>query len=299
VYTVADRCSRRVRWTVAMFVAAGVVVSQLSPGHNEPYDGIEAALIMATAWLAGTLSRARRRYLNEVEGRAVAAEAAAAEERSRMARELHDVVAHHVSVVAVQAEAALSLLPQHPAESARSVEIIASTARQAMTELRQLLGVLRRRAETVPLETSPTASLDSIRDLVDRARGAGLPVTVEVVGERCPLGATVEAHAYRIVQEALTNALRHSHGGSAAVALTYEPGYLTVSVTDSGGRASPLAAPPLPPAAGNGNGGTGASPAGTGFGLAGIAERVASCGGSLTVGPKGRGFAIVARLPAH
>jgi signal transduction histidine kinase len=231
----------------------------------------------------------------------------AAQERTRIARELHDVVAHHVSLMAVQAEAATSLLPDRPAEAARSVEIIASTARQALTELRRLLGVLRGPSEH--LETSPSRSLAELGAVLDQVREAGLPVELTVLGTPTPLAPGIDLTAYRIVQEALTNTIRYARGSQAAVALSYEPDYVTVSVTDSRVAANgpgPATNGPGPATNGPGPAANGAAVVGRGvlrsggFGLAGIAERVASCGGNLTVGPTpSGGFAITARLPAR
>ena len=287
-YTIIDRCGpawRRISW---LLIAAGVAVSQTSPGHSEPYDAIFQAFIFFSVWVAGTLSRARRTTLREAESRADRAEAevdeqaarAAAVERIRIARELHDVVAHHVSLMAVQAEAAASLLPGRPQQARRSVDVIGDTARQALTELRRLLGVLRGPADG--LATAPAVSLSDIGAVLDQVREAGLPVDLEVTGAPYPLAPSIDLTAYRIVQEALTNTLRHTAAARANVTLSYEPGYVTVGVTDRGPR---LASP--------------RSAGGTGLGLAGIAERVASCGGSLTVGPTADdGFAVAARLPA-
>jgi len=277
----------------------GITVSEASPGHSEPYDAIFQALIFLTAWAGGMLSRTKRAHLQAAEGRAERAEAeldrqasrAAMAERARIARELHDVVAHHVSLMAVQAEAAASLLPGRPAEAQSSVEIIGTTARQALTELRRLLGVLRGPSEQ--LETAPSATLQEIGGVLDQVRGTGLPVDFEVVGTPCPLAPGVDLTAYRIVQEALTNTIRHARATRAAVTLCYEPGYVTVRIADSGRcRNEP-----------SGNGSAAAKPgpllAGSGLGLAGIAERVASCGGNLTVGPTAAdGFAVTARLPS-
>jgi signal transduction histidine kinase len=258
-------------------------------------------MIFLTAWAAGTLSRTKRASLQAARSRADRAEAeldrqaamAAERERARIARELHDVVAHHVSLIAVQAEAAASLLPGRPDQAGSAVDIIGDTARQALTELRRLLGVLRGPAER--LETAPSASLGELGEVLDQVRGAGLPVDFEVVGTPGPLSPGVDLTAYRIVQEALTNTIRHARATQAAVTLRYEPGYITVSVTDSGRR------PDGPPAA---RAGVIAPPGplltGSGLGLAGIAERVASCGGNLSVGPtEADGFAVTARLPAR
>jgi signal transduction histidine kinase len=296
VYTVVDRRGPVWRWLTAAGVVTGIAISESAPGHQEPYDTIFQVMIFATAWAAGVLSRAKRANLAAAESRAERAEAEldrhatreAAAERARIARELHDVVAHHVSLMAVQAEAATSLLPDKPAQARRSVEIIGDTARLALAELRRLLGVLRGPSER--LETAPSVSLGEIGAVLDQVRGAGLPVELEVVGAPGPLAPGVDLTAYRIVQEALTNTIRHARASRAHVTLCYEPGYITVSVTDSGPRRDGL----------NGRTVPGAPLAGSGLGLAGIAERVASCGGNLTVGPTpAGGFAVTARLPAR
>jgi signal transduction histidine kinase len=202
-------------------------------------------------------------------------------------------VAHHVSLIAVQAEAAASLLPGRPDQARSAVDIIGDTARQALTELRRLLGVLRGPSER--LETAPSASLGELGEVLDQVRGAGLPVDFEVVGIPGPLSPGVDLTAYRIVQEALTNTIRHSRAAQAAVTLRYEPGYVTVSVTDSGRRPDGL--PSFRDAA---TGPPGSLLSGSGLGLAGIAERVASCGGNLSVGPtEADGFTVTARLPSR
>jgi signal transduction histidine kinase len=310
-FTVIDRCRPVWRWIVTAAVAAGISISLAAPGHNEPYDGIFQALIFLTAWAAGVLSRTKRASLQAAQSRADRAEAeldrrasrAAEQERTRIARELHDVVAHHVSLMAVQSEAAASLLPDRPAEARRSVEIIGDTARLALTELRRLLGVLRGPSER--LETAPSVSLAGLADVLDQVRGAGLPVDFQVVGTPCPLPPGVDLTAYRIVQEALTNTIRHAQAARAEVTLSYEPGFITVSVTDSGRREEQRqdGAERTGSRAADENGASAGRTAplltGAGLGLAGIAERVASCGGQLTVGPTpARGFAVRARLPA-
>jgi len=294
-YTIMDRRGAVWRWVACLLVVAGISISEASPGHAQPYDTIFQVMIFFTAAAAGLLSRAKRASIQAAQSRADRAEAeldrqsaqAAEQERTRIARELHDVVAHHVSLIAVQSEAAASLLPDRPEQARRSVDVIGETARQALTELRRLLGVLRR--PPARLETSPAASLAELGDVLDQVRGTGLPVDFQVVGTPVPLAPGVDLTAYRIVQEALTNTIRHARAARAAVTLCYEPGYVTVSVTDSGhgtraGRPGPRRT------------GTGSS----GLGLAGIAERVASCGGNLTVGPtQADGFAVTARLPSR
>ena len=288
-YTAMDRSGPRMRLLICVIALAGITASQLAPGHNEPYDFVVAALIFVAAGMAGVLSSTRRAYVGEVEARAAVAESArdretarsAATERARIAREMHDVVAHHVSLMAVQAEAASSLLPGHPAEARDSVEIIGDTARQALTELRRLLGVLRAPAAEMPTEPSP--SLGEIGTVLEKVRCAGLPVDFRLEGTPYPLAPGVDVTAYRIVQEALTNTMRHARDSCADVTLRYEPGYVTVSVADSGsanGGSSRVNGAATGPA-----GRTAAGLGPGGFGLAGIAERVASCGGSLTTGP--------------
>jgi signal transduction histidine kinase len=297
-YTVIDRSHPVLRWITCVGAAAGISISLAAPGHSEPYQAIYQGLIFLATWVAGTLSRTKRASLRAALSRADRAEAeldrqasrAAGLERARIARELHDVVAHHVSLIAVQSEAATSLLPDRPAQAQRSVEIIGDTARLALAELRRLLGVLRGPSEH--LETAPSASLGELGEVLDQVREAGLQVDFEVAGTPGPLAPGVDLTAYRIVQEALTNTIRHAQADRAAVTLSYEPGYVTVSVTDSGQQMS----------RGNGRAAVRPGPliAGSGLGLAGIAERVASCGGRLTVGPtEAGGFAVTARLPVQ
>ena len=309
-YTIMDRCSTRVRVVISALLVVGVIRSQTLPGHTEPYDFFVAVLQFAVAGTLGILSHTRRAYLQAVETRAEQAEAergrqvalAAAEERTRIARELHDVVAHHVSLMAVQSEAAAALLPGRPAEAGKAVDIIGQTAREALTELRRLLGVLRGPADANGrAATSPAPSISELGEVLGQVRQAGIAVNLRVEGSPSKLPPGVDLAAYRIVQEALTNTVKHSGAGEAAVTVSYEPGYVTVSVTDTGSGA--IAVTPGRQArrgrAGSSDGG-GARPAVSGgFGLAGIAERVASCGGSLAVGPgDAGGFAVTARLPA-
>ena len=294
--TVADRCGRLLRWPTVVCTAVGITWSQTLPGHNQPYDAIVQYFLFGTAWVVGTLSRRRRAALAAAASRAERAEAsldaaaarAAAAERVRIARELHDVVAHHVSMMAVHAEAVGALLPARPAAAAASAELIGSTARTTMTELRRLLGVLRFTDTEAPQQAllAPVPSLSRLGELVDMVREAGLDVTYEVRGPLAALSPSVDLTAYRILQEALTNALRHAPGAVTSVRVTYEPSSVAVAVAND----APASPPPAVPAR--------LGPAGPGFGLAGIAERVASCGGSLTLGPTAAGgFTVTARLP--
>jgi signal transduction histidine kinase len=299
--TVAERSGPLLRWLTVAATAAGVAWSQALPGHNQPYDAIVQAFIFGAAWAVGTLSRYRRVALRATAERAARAEAsidvaaasAAAAERLRIARELHDVVAHHVSLMAVQAEAVGALLPARPEAAAASADLIGSTARAAMTELRRLLGVLRLTGseDTERVRLTPVPSLSRLAELVDTVRDAGLAVTCQVSGPVAELPPGVSLTAYRILQEALTNALRHAPGAAATVRVTCVPGEeVTVEVCNAARPAQP--GQQRPPA------GRGTPPAGPGYGLAGIAERVASCGGALALGPTADGgFAVTARLP--
>ena len=312
IATVADRSRPWLRWLTVAGVLIGGAYSQAQPGHPQPYSAAVQLFIFGTAWTIGILNRKRRQYIATVAQRAERAEAeldavaaqaasAAVTERVRIARELHDVVAHHVSLMAVQAEATGALLPDRPEAAAKSADLIASTARQAMGELRRLLGVLRGPSASAGKDLSerpgltPAASLSRLDEVLDAVRAAGLPVTLMVDGDPSPVPAGIDLTAYRIVQEALTNTLRHAPGSQACVRISYSGGALTVRVSDSGqpdgdGRARGAA---------NGTAADGAG-VGPGYGLAGIAERVASCGGSLTVGPDpAGGFAVTARLPVR
>jgi signal transduction histidine kinase len=312
IATVADRSRPWLRWLTVAGVLIGGAYSQAQPGHPQPYSAAVQLFIFGTAWTIGILNRKRRQYIATVAQRAERAEAeldavaaqaasAAVTERVRIARELHDVVAHHVSLMAVQAEATGALLPDRPEAAAKSADLIASTARQAMGELRRLLGVLRGPSASAGKDLSerpgltPAASLSRLDEVLDAVRAAGLPVTLMVDGDPGPVPAGIDLTAFRIVQEALTNTLRHAPGSQACVRISYSGGALTVRVSDSGqpdgdGRAH---------GASNGIAADSAG-VGPGYGLAGIAERVASCGGSLTVGPDpAGGFAVTARLPVR
>ena len=312
--------ARWLRWGTLVATACGITWAMTLPGHPLPYEAIVQFVIFGTAWVVGLLFRARRRYFTALTRRAELAEAeldavaaraaqAAVTERVRIARELHDVVAHHVSLMAVQAEATGALLPDRPEAAAKSADLIASTARQAMGELRRLLGVLRGPSQSAVKDfperqgLTPAASLSRLDEVLDAVRAAGLPVTLMEEGDPSALPAGIDLTAYRIVQEALTNTLRHAPGSQACVRINYEDSAVTVRVSDSGrpdGDGRARGAPEVP--GGEREPGAAALGAGLGpgYGLAGIAERVASCGGSLTVGPDpAGGFAVTARLPVR
>jgi signal transduction histidine kinase len=300
-YTVMARGSTRVRVVISVLTLGGIITELSLPGHNLLTDFPIVAMEFVTAGMAGIISHTHRAYLQEAQARAERAEAvrdrevalAAAQERARIARELHDVVAHHVSLIAVQSDAVATLLPGRPVQAVRHVEVIGRTAREAMGELRRLLGVLRTPASAVRQQpdTAPVPSVSQLGTVLDQVREAGISVDLRVEGLPARLAPGTDLTAYRIVQEALTNTVRHSGADKAAVTFRYEPGYVTVSVTDTGHGSATAAGP-------QGTGRMLSSRSG-GFGLVGMAERVASCGGSLTVGPgQAGGFAVTARLPA-
>ena len=201
---------------------------------------------------------------------------AVTEERSRISRELHDVVAHSVSVMTVQASAVRRLLKPEQEREREALLVVEETGRQALTEMRRLLGIMRE--EGASAERTPQPGLATIGNLVEHAREAGLPVELTVEGEPVELPPGVDLSAYRIVQEALTNALRHAGPAHAWVAVRYGGDDVEIEVENDGRS--------------DGDGAAG------GHGLVGMRERVALCGGELTAGPrKGGGFSISARLP--
>jgi signal transduction histidine kinase len=206
------------------------------------------------------------------------ANAAVAEERARIARELHDLVAHNVSVMVVQAGAERHALREDQGSTREALSSIEQAGRQALAEARRLLGMLRRNGDAEGLEPQP--SLAQLDVLVEQMERAGLPVKLNIDGEPAPLPAGVELCAYRIVQEGLTNALRHAGPARAEVRLSYRPEAVDVQVRDDGR-------------------GTGASNGdGAGHGLIGMRERVALYGGRLHAGPRdGGGFEVHAHLP--
>jgi signal transduction histidine kinase len=208
----------------------------------------------------------------------IRAHEAVAEERARIARELHDLVAHNVSMMVVQAGAERHTLPEDQASTRETLSSIEQAGRQALAEARRLLGVLRPDGQPERLEPQP--SIEGIASLVEQVQRAGQPVTLAIEGERVPLPAGLDLCAYRIVQEALTNALKHAGGAQAQVRVRYAPRALEVEVRD------------------NGHGTTQTNGLGTGHGLIGMRERVALYGGQLTAGPRqGGGFEVNARLP--
>jgi signal transduction histidine kinase len=233
------------------------------------------------AWLlillaAAELIRTRRQRAAEITSRRQEEEKRrASEQRLAIARDLHDVVAHNISVINVQANTALHLMDRQPERAREALTAIHDVSKQALTELRSVLGVLRTDGgERAPLAPSP--GLDRLRDLATGT--AGLSVRLETAGDPRPLPAGVDLAAYRIVQEALTNTIRHSGGRTATVRLRYDEDAVTISIEDDGTAVHP-------PRRGNG--------------MAGMTERAHALGGTLEAGPRpGGGFQVLARLPA-
>jgi signal transduction histidine kinase len=244
------------------------------------------AVLVIAAQLLGDARRQRGQALAERDATQQAMtdtlrEQAATQERARIARELHDVVAHHVSMVAVQAETARLTTPGMPPEGQARLAAIGDTARDALTEMRRLLGILRADAAG-EAERAPQPGLGRLDELLDDAREAGTSVRLAVHGDVVALSPGVDLTAYRIVQEALTNARRHAPGAEVEVELRFDPDALRVLVRDDGPGAAP-----------DGSHG--------GHGILGMHERVAMVGGTLRVGSGGSGpgggFVVDARLP--
>jgi signal transduction histidine kinase len=239
------------------------------------------------AWVLGDSMRYRRAYYAALEERASRLEAerdaqakiSAAAERARIARELHDVIAHNVSVMVVQADGASYALRSEPERARQALAAISSTGRQALAEMRRLLGVLR--SGDAGADLAPQPGLDQLRELLDQARTAGLSVSLRLEGAPHQLTEGAELAAYRVVQESLTNTRKHAGIlAAAAVTLRYERDGLIVRVTDDGR-------------------GEAAQGDGAGHGLTGMRERIEMYGGTVEAGPlPGGGYQVTARLPA-
>ncbi len=300
VYTVA---ATGARWASRVALAVGLCaapVAQLRwPEQDSSVLGTVVLMIFtsvpfALAWVLGDSIRTRRAYYEQLEERATRLEkereaqskVAVAAERARIARELHDVVAHNVSVMVVQADGAAYVLDSAPDQAKKALETISSTGRQALAEMRRLLGVLRTGEHQESGEYVPQPDVEQIDDLVQQCRSSGLPVDFKVEGTPRPLPSGVELTAYRIVQEALTNTRKHGGpNAGASVRLVYFDDGLGLLVEDDGKGA---------PHELYEDGGAD----GEGHGLIGMRERVGMVGGTLDAGPRpGGGFRISALLP--
>ena len=286
LYSVAAHCSRRRALVGAAIVASFVLLFQIprlvEGGRLE--DVVGEWVSLGGVWLLGRWVRQRRRRTDDLEQHAADLEAdrealareAVAEERARIAREMHDSVAHSVSVMVLQAGAAEQVLGASPERARESLQTIQDTGREAIVELRRMLGLLRDPVEDASLAPQPSvARLDS---LVGQVRAAGLPVELTVEGQPRRLPPGVDRSAYRIVQEGLTNTLKHAGPARASVTVRYGDHALELEVLDDGRGAE------------GANGG--------GFGLVGMRERAALYGGELDAGARpGGGYALRARLP--
>ncbi|MDX6330413.1 MAG: hypothetical protein QOI83_2796 [Streptomycetaceae bacterium] len=302
VYTVA---SSGALWASRLALAAGLCAAPIAvlrwpqampyPVWTNLIEAVFLTVPFALAWVIGDSLRTRRAYYAQLEERAerlhrereAQSKAAVAAERARIARELHDVVAHNVSVMVVQADGAAYVLDASPEQAKQALETISSTGRQALAEMRRLLGLLRSKDDAGG-EYVPQPGVDQLTDLVEQVRGAGLPVRFEVAGEARPLSSGVELTAYRIVQEALTNTRKH--GGpdaNATVRLTFGEAELDLLIEDDGrGTQHKLYE----------EGGED----GLGQGLIGMRERIGMVSGRLDAGPRpGGGFRISAVLPTR
>jgi signal transduction histidine kinase len=266
-------------------LGAAVIVN-----NNDPNGGaggfLWIGLLFVIVWLAGNALGAKLTQYRQVEERAERLErereerarAAVAEERARIARELHDVVGHSVSVMTVQASGVRRLLRPEQEREREALLIVEQTGREALAEMRRLVGVLRRPEEAPAL--APQPSLQYLDKLVDQVRESGLDVDLKVEGEAAKLPASVDLAAYRLVQEGLTNTLKHAQAHRAEVLVRYGNGEVELVVADDG----------------NGKGGGD----GGGHGLVGLRERITVVGGELNAGPlAGGGYEVRARLPMN
>jgi signal transduction histidine kinase len=289
LYTVAERRDRRTSLIATLVVAtlfAAVIVSL--GGLPEGLQGlVQTILVVWLAWALGDLARTRGLYATAIEDRArllegerdEKAQRAITAERQRIARELHDIVAHHVSVIVIQAGAGLRALDRRPDQTRTAVEAIDRTGREALLDMRRMVAVLG--DASAPSALAPMPRLDRLGELVEEVRAAGLPVELSVEGERRPLDAGIELSAYRIIQEALTNVLKHARGARARVRLRYAPRSLEIEIADEGG--------------------SGSTDIGDreheGRGLLGMQERASLYGGRFEAGRTPDGFRVTASLP--
>jgi signal transduction histidine kinase len=287
VFTAADRERRQV--SLAVSVLAGVATWAVLPlamhvlHRGQGQDAVQLIAIVP-AWLAGDAVRARRTYRQhlEAERRRRTAEAtgrARAEERLRLSREVHDVVSHSLSMIAVRSGVARMLLDERPEEARAALSTIETASRSALDEVRNLLRQIR---DPAAADEPATPTLADLPALVDRLRDGGLDLDYRCTGEPAGYGAALELSAYRIAQEALTNVAKHAPGARAWLEVAHGPSELSITVADDGPGAPLPASRP------------------TGLGIVGMRERAAMLGGRLTAGtrPEG-GFAVVARLPVE
>jgi signal transduction histidine kinase len=282
LYTLTSLRGQLAERAVGIAAIVTVAITVIGAGGIEFGAGAARVVFLIAAALLGDSLRSRRAYVREIEEKAdrlerereSEARRAAAEEQARIARELHDIVAHALSVIIVQAGAAQDAFERDPDDAREPVGAIDAAGRAALADLRRVLGILRDSAEY-----EPQPGLDQLDRLIERVRATGLHVTLEVEGALRPLPATVQLSAYRIVQEALTNSLKHADAENVRVRIRYGE-QLELEILDDG----------------NGNGDAGA--AASGNGLLGMRQRVALLGGELVAGPAaGGGYRVAAEIP--
>ncbi|MFC6016535.1 sensor histidine kinase [Plantactinospora solaniradicis] len=273
-------------WAPALAVALAQPTPDSRTEPSPAYVVFTQVLLALVCFFVGRTVHARRATIRALEERARVAEEnqrsladqAVADERRRIARELHDVVAHHVSVMGVLATGARRVLPRDPAATDGALSTIEDTSRTTLRELRRLLDVLRTDAEP-PADLSPQPGLAGIEALVEQVKEAGLPVTLRVDGTPGPLDPGVALTIFRIVQEALTNTLKHAGAATAQVRLSFGVYWMIVEVSDTGRGPAP-------------------EPGRLGHGLVGMRERMALYGGTLRTGPRpGGGYRVYAKMP--
>ena len=296
-YLAASRLPRRVSIPAAAASAAalgGTLLYAALTARNGSVavQAVEGFLPLAAGWFIGDSVAARRRYLAglaEQAERARAAEAERArqqvrEERVRIARELHDVVAHTLAVMTVQAGVGRRLMARRPEEASTALESIETIGRTAQDELRVVLGLLRDE-ENGTAALAPAPRLVDVKELVETVRASGTPVELRMSGTDRPLSPALELSVYRVVQEALTNVVRHAPGARAAVDLAVSDREIRLDVTDDGSPAGPPA-------------GAAGQQRGPGHGIVGMRERIAAFGGRLVAEPlAGQGFRVTAQVP--
>jgi signal transduction histidine kinase len=327
LYAVATRVS--VRRAIALGVATLAVLMTATAARN-PFGHITGGgfylipAMVAAALFGGIAVASRRAYVASVEARAEdAAQRRIDEERLRIARELHDVVAHTMATINVQAGAAIHVAEERPGAAVDALRTIRGASKEGLRELRAILNVLRQADEAD--STVPAPGLAQIDDLIASARSAGLATTLTVTGNRRPLSPEIDLTAYRIVQESLTNVIRHAGPAAATVSIGYTRNELRIEVADTGQGVTGTGSPGAKSTGtnstgtnstgtnstgtdGTGTDGTGTDGTGTdgtcidgtggGHGLAGMRERATSVGGSVEAGPRaGGGFLVAARLP--
>jgi signal transduction histidine kinase len=289
LYTVAALTPRRV--SLAAVLVTIIVVLLAAPAEEEAAgNALAVVLIVGGVWLLGDSARSRRLSAEQLAAQNEAlrtarlelADQAVGQERLRIARELHDVVAHHMSAIVVQSALAQDRLESDPAAAKRALAQVEDVSRNALREMRQILGVMRQAGDDQGA-LAPSPSIGDLEQLCERAREAGLSVRAAVSGNAPPLPPAVELAAYRVVQEALTNVVKHAPGAHVDVRLDYTPRDLRIEVSDDG--------------ASNEQESTRA-PTGGGQGLIGMRERVSLLHGSFEAGPRaGGGFRVTATLP--